>query len=100
MYQKIEINFPVAVALPAGWEEKLDRLVAEVCQKYESEHPDRVMWPMGCGAKINWSQADAAFLGRTAAPGAPAQGEPDHDDSIYEVTVSERERYDTDPISA
>jgi hypothetical protein len=95
---RVEIDFPKTVPLPKDWEYKLHLLVDEVCEKYEKENPDRVMWPAGYGSKVNWSKMDAAFLGRTPAPDAPDSGEPTHDDDTYEISVSERERYpDTEP---
>lgn len=39
--RKVEINFPVPVDLPPGWEQALDALVGMVCEKYEAEHADR-----------------------------------------------------------
>jgi len=74
---KVEISFPVAVDLPAGWERALDGLVDMVCGKYEEEHPDRVMWPAGHGSRVLWREPE----------------EPDFDDSVFEISVSEREAY-------
>ena len=73
----IEITFPVPVELPDGWERALDALVGIVCGFYEREHPDRVMWPAGCGAKPEWHEPD----------------EPTFDTSVFSIQVSEREDY-------
>ena len=90
---KIEVSFPVSVTIPDDWYQKLDRLVDEVCIAYEAAHPDRVMWPAGAGSKLLWSQMDAAFLGRVPEHGAKLSGEPDSDDTVFEISVSEREAY-------
>lgn len=74
---KIEISFPVAVDLPPGWERALDGLVDMVCEKYEEEHPDRVMWPAGHGGKMLWREPE----------------EPDVDMSVFAIDVAEREAY-------
>lgn len=94
---RIEIDFPKTVQLPHDWEYKLNLLVDEVCEHYEKRNPGRVMWPAGHGSKVNWSRMDAAFLGRTPAPDAPIGGEPTYDDDVYEISVSERERYAGEP---
>jgi hypothetical protein len=93
-YQKIEISFPCAVDVPHDVIERMDALVGEICELYEAENPSRVMWPAGHGCKINWSKADAAFLGRPAEANAKESGSPDYDDSVYEISASEREAYE------
>ena len=90
---RIEISFGAAVTLPDGWERALDGLIGMVCEQYQRENPTRVMWPAGAGSKPQWSQADAAFLGVAPAQGAPADGEPTFDDSVYFVDCAEREDY-------
>lgn len=91
---KLEISFPCTVDVPEEVIRKIDALVGEVCKLYEAQNPTRIMWPSGHGSKIIWSRIDAAFLGRTAEPDAKASGEPDYDESIYEISVSEREAYE------
>lgn len=85
MTRCIEITFPVDVELPKGWERKLDRLVAEVCQAYEAGHPDQVMWPFGSGQKMTTN---------------PFMVDDDHplefDEGIYTVEIACRERYETE----
>ena len=78
--RRIEIEFPILVELPEGFGRALSALVGMICRKYEIENPTRVMWPSGSGAKPLWNE--------------PA--EPDWDDSVYQITVSEREAYDRD----
>jgi hypothetical protein len=77
---RIEINFPVGVELPDGFERELDALVDKACKHYERAHPDRVMWPAGHGSKVLWCEPD----------------EPDFDPSVYEISVAERERYESE----
>lgn len=95
--RRVEIDFPKSVPLPKDWEYKLNLLVDEVCEKYERENPQRVMWPAGHGSKPTWSQADCIFLGKPVDQSAPEKGEPSFDDDTYEVSVSERERYEGEP---
>lgn len=77
---KIEISFPLPVELPDDFGMELDKLVNTVCKKYEKEHPGRVMWLAGHGAKILWRGPE----------------EPDFDENIYQITVAEREDYKKD----
>lgn len=88
---KLEVSFPCEVELTYRVQRQLTELVDEMCKRYERTHPGRVMWPMGVGNKVNWSKADAAFLGRTAEPDAPESGEPTYDDSVFCIEVAERE---------
>ena len=80
MIRAIEIAFPVDMDLSDDFEGKLVELISEECKRYEKQHPDRVMWPAGFGAKILWREPE----------------EPDFDESVFSITVSERERYDTE----
>ena len=88
--RKIEIEFPLLVELPPGFEQALDRLVDTVCKKYEQENPMRVMWPAGHGNKPIFSQADLAFLGKPPNPDAPKKGEPTWEEHVYQIDVAER----------
>jgi hypothetical protein len=49
--RRIEIDFPVPVELPPGWEQALDGLLCIVTKHYEQQRPYRRMWPAGHGAK-------------------------------------------------
>lgn len=49
---RIEINFPVKVAFPDKYFQKLVDLVNDLCKEWEEHHPGRVMWPAGMGSKI------------------------------------------------
>ena len=88
--RKIEIEFPLLVELPPGFEQALDRLVDTVCKKYEQENPTRVMWPAGHGSKPIFSQTDLAFLGKPPNPDAPKRGEPTWEEDVYQIDVAER----------
>ena len=79
--ERIEILFPVPVALPEGWEQRLVELVSDVCYAYERDNSDRSMWPAGVGAAPIWNEPN----------------EPTFDTSVYQISVAERERFDTDP---
>lgn len=85
----IEITFPVGVDLPNDWCRRLDELLSEVCQAYEAQHRDRVMWPFGHGQKIT-------YMPMTRAEEEAGFGM-QFDDSVYAVEISERERFDTEP---
>lgn len=93
---RIEITFPVPMIFPKDWEQRLADLVNEVCEAYEDEHPDRVMWPAGFGSAPRWSKADAAFLGVEASQDAPESGEPTFDDTTFQISCAEREAYPED----
>lgn len=73
----IEISFPVPIELPEGFDRKLSELIDSVCDQYEREHLDRVMWTAGHGSKPIWNDPK----------------EPIFDDSIFHIEVAEREDY-------
>jgi hypothetical protein len=73
----IEITFPVPVEFPEGFFQVLDRLVNMVCEKYEAENPTRTMWPCGHGSKPIWREPE----------------EPLFDESVYQISVSERKAH-------
>ena len=91
--QRVEISFAVPVSLPEGWDRVLSTLVGMVCDQYQRDNPERVMWPAGTGCKPMWSKADAAFLGKSAGAGAPDNGEPTWDESVFVIDCEEREDY-------
>ena len=80
MIRAIEITFPVDMDMADDFEGKLLDLIDAECKRYEKEHPDRVMWPAGYGAKILWREPE----------------EPDYNESVLSITVSERERYQSE----
>lgn len=96
-FHTIEITFPVPVEAPDGFFDVLGAMVDMICKKYEADNPTRVMWPAGFGSKPTFSDHDAAFLGiKQTASGddVPKKGEePTFDDSIYQISVSERDDF-------
>jgi hypothetical protein len=72
----IEINFPVPIEMPPGFEQALVGLVEIITKQYEKENPDRIMWPAGSGNKILWREPQ----------------EPDMDPDVYCIDVAEREK--------
>lgn len=96
-FQTIEITFPLPVEAPDGFFHVLDSLVDMICKKYEADNPARVMWPAGAGSKPTFSDHDAAFLGinqTVSGDDVPEKGEePTFDDSVYQISVSEREDF-------
>lgn len=51
MITEINITFPVPVNLPDGFGCVLSSLVGMVCEKYERENPERIMWAASHGFK-------------------------------------------------
>lgn len=48
----IEITFAAPVNLSAEYQQRLVELIDEICNEYERDNPDRVMWPAGVGQKM------------------------------------------------
>lgn len=71
----------------------LDAFCHKLCVRFEEANPTMVMWPAAFGNRPNWSQTDAAFLGRQSALDAPADGDPTFDDSVYQIECYAREDY-------
>lgn len=76
----IEISFGAAVELSEAEERLLMGLLSSACDRYSDEHPDRIMWVAGWGAKPLWREPQ----------------EPDFDDTVLHGECFERERYDTE----
>ena len=51
MIKSVTITFPVPVEFPDGWEHVLSTLVSMVCEKYQRDNPERVMWAAGHGSR-------------------------------------------------
>lgn len=80
---RIEIDFAAPVHISLEHQQRLVNLVGEICKGYEAKHPDRIMWPMGIGAKL------------TVHPMALSDDEPiPFDDSVFHIDCAERERYE------
>lgn len=81
--RRIEIDFPEPVALRDDDRRTLDALLARICRRYEDQHPGRVMWPFGSGARM------------LANPLMLSDDEPiPFDDTIYHVEIAERADYE------
>lgn len=86
--QRIEIEFAIPVFIPQGALRELDGLLSSIVRMKMNQLVGHAHWVSGCGAKPMWSQADAAFLGKSVADDAPASGEPTFDESVYHVETS------------
>lgn len=49
--RSLQVDFPLGVRLPPGFEQTLASLVNMVCELYEQQNPYRSMWPFGQGGK-------------------------------------------------
>jgi len=85
MIKKIEIDFPCLVSVPQGFYQQLAELIDKVCDCYESEHPNEVMWPAEHGSKI----ISIPITKEDEENGVPLK----FDDTIYRIGVCKRERY-------
>lgn len=83
---RIEIGFPVAVEVTEEAQRFLDEALTAICEDYEMDHTDRVMWVFGVGG--------------TPPPGFMFD-EPvgDWDMSVLNFEIMERERYASETTS-
>lgn len=83
---KIEINFPGAVELTNDDLRQLDAVAGEICDRYQTNHPGRIMWPAGIGSKITYMPMtrEEELAGRHL----------EFDDSIFAIDCAERADYD------
>jgi hypothetical protein len=58
MIKTIEITFPVPVELPLGFEHTLSCLISMVCELYQQNNPERVMWAASHGSRPIMSMGD------------------------------------------
>lgn len=89
MVRKIEIDFALPVELTDNEMRQLCDLTQEIAKRHQPE--GWYHWQFGCGSKPRFSQTDAIFLGKTAEPDAPMDGEPTFDDEIFHIETSARE---------
>lgn len=92
MIRSIEVGFAVPVELTREQERRLAELVSEIARANTPE--GHVHWLFGIGARPQFSQADARFLGKPIDTDAPERGEPTFDDSVLSLETSCREKYD------
>lgn len=81
----IEITFPVAVNVTGKMQQRLVELIGQICDEYEAQHPDRVMWPAGIGCK-------PTFIPMT--PEEEVTRGMEFDESVFSIECCERENYD------
>lgn len=73
----IEIVFDQPIEVPEVFESVMDALIRNICKEYEKLNPTRIMWPSGGGCKPIWNEPH----------------EPTWDESVLQISVSEREDY-------
>lgn len=94
---KIEINFAIPIELTDKEIRALDKIAGHICDR---SCPDGwAFWPSDHGQLPIFSQADLAFLGKPPDPTAKPYGEPDWDDTVYQIECAARELSD-DEIAA
>lgn len=76
----IEITFPAAVEITSDEQRVIHDVVRMICQRYENEHPERVMWPFGMG------QRPIERMGELEG----------FDETRFSIDCSERERYESE----
>lgn len=89
MIRRIEVDFAIPVELSVEHQKALALVIVDIIKA--NTPPGQVHWLFGFGSRPSFSQADAAFLGHAADPGAPATGEPTSDDSIYHMETACRD---------
>lgn len=94
--QSVEIQFAIPVFWPPDAVRELHDLVSAVVKLKTNQLRGYVHWVSGYGSKPNWSQADQRFLGIPVDHDAPASGEPSFDDSVFQITTTCRERYESE----
>lgn len=81
--QAIEVSFAAPVHISDKNYRRLMQVISDICDEYESAHPDRVMWVFGTGGKMLFN------------PYTLGDDEPmDFDMSVLSIECAERENYD------
>lgn len=75
--QKIQVNFPVPVELPPGFEHTLVCLIDMVCGAYEVANPGRTMWPITVGTDVTVDCPDESKIGN----------------AVFQIGVAERKAH-------
>ncbi|MDX1985004.1 MAG: hypothetical protein SFV51_32330 [Bryobacteraceae bacterium] len=91
--ERIEVEFAIPVFITIDQQQRLADLIQEIATAPMNTPVNGVHWQSGGGSKPNWSRVDAALLGKTPAPDAPATGEPTFDDSVLYFETSAREAH-------
>lgn len=81
----IEISFPVPIELTNEDQHMLVAAINNICNSYNANHPDRVMWPFGIGFKMT-------FMPMTAEE--EKQRGMEFDENTFQIECAERENYD------
>lgn len=96
-----EVLFGMPVFVSREDERALVEIIERIIKRPWNQPVDGVHWASGFGSRPNFSEVDAALLGRNPAPDdvRPKNGEePTFDDSVYQIEtcvrgfVSEKER--------
>jgi len=94
MAKIIEIELPFDMDIPVELQIAIDKaLTKHLCKPYKETNPTRTMWVFGMGSKPIFSQADSMFLGKPVDPNAPEDGEPEFDDSVFHMEITERGKH-------
>lgn len=81
--RSIEVSFAVPVEMTNQDQQELVTLLGRICDRYQVEHPDRVMWPFGIGSKM------------LVNPLMLSDDEPiPFDDAVFSVECAEQENPD------
>lgn len=80
--QKIEIDFPVPVELPDGFEQTLSSLIGMVCKAYQKVNPTRTMWTAGHGFKPTYIPVTRKEEEKRGM---------EFDETVYHIEVCEQE---------
>ncbi len=90
MWNTVEVNFAIPVFVTREQERRLHDLLNEITRSKLNQKKAGVHWISSYGSKPQWSQADAAFMGKPVDPDAPEAGEPTFDDSVYCIETAYR----------
>ena len=84
-FLKVEISFPQKVDISNKEMQAIQKIVGQICNRWELTHPGRVMWPSGIGFKITYmpmTREEEETRGMEFA------------EDTFEISCTEREDYD------
>ena len=87
---RIEVEFAIPVVMTQDQYMRILEVINEITHAPWNTPLEGVHWMSTQGSKPNWSQADAAFLGKVPDINAPENGEPTFDDSVTVIGTSAR----------